>query len=165
MPEGMNRYRISVLVIDDRAGLCRVVGELLGNGIAAGQIGVLGIADTLDDMAEATATPPQLRRLLTGDGRPLDCLSRCWMPPHVDGRCASDLARVLALAGHSTCGNAWLGPAQARQLAAEAERGALVLLASAATAEQHARIGRILLRHGRHDLQTHEFSRPRAPAG
>lgn len=164
MPEGMNRYRISVLVIDDRAGFCQVVVELLADGLSAAQVGVLGAIKTLDDMVEAAVTPAEVRRLLAGEWQPLGQPGGLAVPERVEGRCGGDLGKVLASAGHGANGQAWMDATQARRLAGEVERGALVLLASASTAEQHARIGRILLRHGRHDLQTHEFSRPRASA-
>ncbi len=158
----MIRTRLSVLVFDEPTGLCQALVELLGQSIATEQLGFVGLPDTLDQLAQFASTPPAIRKLLAGQQACDRLLCGASRTNSLVEYCGAELARALGGADLVAGRFDWMDVSLSRRLADEAVRGAIVLIASAITAAQHAQIGRILLRHGRHDLQTHEFSRPPA---
>jgi hypothetical protein len=72
-------------------------------------------------------------------------------------RCGVELAGLLASRSGAKEPD-WLLPEGRSSLAAHARTGATVLFVSAHDAGQQSKGTRLLLHHGRHGLQTHEFS-------
>jgi hypothetical protein len=158
--EGSATYRISILVFDTPSRLWGAMADLLDNGLSSDQFCLVGRPSTL----EALKAPNELARSVgdkfSGQGSAQDT------PIHMDGegglvarRGSPTLALFSRSAFASSCFD-WMQEELSKKLVVHAEGGAIILMVSAFTAQQHALTGRILLRHGRHDLQTHEFTRP-----
>lgn len=75
-------------------------------------------------------------------------------------RGSDEMAALLRRPGSIIGTLDWMQEERARELAHHAAEGAVILLVRAATAEQLSTSAGVLLRHGRHKLQTHVFARP-----
>lgn len=160
--EGFTRYRLSILVFDEATGLWPAVDELLASGIAPEQFCIVASPATLAALEPALTqnsnprVPASIATLIRSTPYSL----------HVDGHgdlaahCGSRMAGLFRRMGSVADDFGWMQNELSKKLALHAERGAINLLVSAAGAEQHSLIARVLLRHGRHDLQTHVFSWP-----
>ena len=161
--DGLTRYRLSVLVFDEAAGLWRALAELLRNGISPEQFCLIASPDTLASLDPRAAADEigetgrdALSHLVAGERFAL----------HVDGHddlaahCGVEMSSLFRRMGSIADDFAWMRNELGKKLAVHADQGAINLLVSAAGAEQHSLIARVLLRHGRHDLQTHVFSWP-----
>jgi hypothetical protein len=156
MPAGSKSCRLSILAIDEAERLRSAIGALLDRGVGPDQLGIVGYPSVFDDLArDAAATDRQdvdsvisHRRepiQLAGDTR----LELCGSP------LLSAILRAPATAD-GPLGRMAIGDT----LTEQAKMGATLLLVAADSAEQHAHIARTLLRHGRHSLQTFEFTVP-----
>ena len=159
MCDAVTRYRLSILVFDEVADLARAIGELIGNGVEPEQLGIVGLRQSLDALAvpgEVDAETKHVTHLLAATDLPL----------RLDGaadlvvRGASGMRALLRQPQQPVGTFDWMQDERREALAGHAAKGAVILLVSAATAEQHAKSAGILLRHGRHNLQTHVFTRP-----
>lgn len=156
--DGLIRHRIALLPFDDAEVLSAAAQDLVMNGFMANQFCVLGPADKLlaidSGRRSDAATPGILADLwlnpvgefkLNGD-RPVAML------------CGHRAAALFGPTGRRAIEPDWIRPDLSRAIARSVEQGRLVLLVTAHSATQHALGARLLLRHGKHDLQTHEFS-------
>ena len=157
----VTRYRLSILAFDDTAGLAHAVGDLIGHGMEPGQLGVIARPHSLDALMVPGGLDPDIKRNI------LNLLAAPSLPLRLDD--AADLVvrggpgiRALLKQPQQDVGAFdWMQDERREDLARHAANGAVILLVSAATAEQHATSAGVLLRHGRHNLQTHVFTRPK----
>ena len=162
MPDGATRFRLSILAFDDPAGLWQAIGNLFDSGLTAGQLCLLGRPEMLDQLKMPDGSPGQIasenKRLLSTS----DTQVRLDGTASLAARYGSDIGVLLERSGPTADSFAWMQDELSQKLANQAEAGAIILLVSAATAEQHAASARVLLKHGRNSLQTHEFWWPDA---
>jgi len=156
--DGLIRHRIALLPFDEADDLSTAAQDLVMNGFSASQFCVLGQHDKLlvidGAPGESVAAPGMLADL--------------WLDPaheikfkglgHIGIRCGDAAAVLFGDAGRQYEQPDWMKPELVGTIARSIERGRLILLVAAHSATQHALGARLLLRHGNHDLQTHEFS-------
>ena len=157
MNEGPKTVRLSILVFDDQGTLWRSIIELLRHGLAAEQICLVGIASSLAQLSlpENIDGPAglELRSFLAAPYVPI----RADDKGDIVGQCGSAHKDSFAL-GTILTDFRWMDQKLRENLVLNARRGAVLLFVRATSPDQHAFVGRILLRHGRHNLQTHEFT-------
>ena len=158
--DAVNRYRVSILAFDDRARLGRAIKDLIENGLEAGQLCLAGLPKSLDALQVPDELGHQAKSELA------DMMTTDTLPLRLDG--VADLVaragpRTMALLkqpGQATATFDWMQEERRRELAHYAVNGAVILLVSADNAEQLSASAGVLLRHGRHNLQTHVFTLP-----
>lgn len=160
-----NRYRLSILVFEEPAGLWRAMAHLLQSGISPEQICLMGLPDTLTALRlpfplDDPETLP-LRHLL----RKAPMTVRIGETRDLVAHCGSQMSALLSHSKSATLGFDWMQQELSQTLFDDAEQGAVVLLVSAANTEQQSTSARLLLRHGQHNLQTHEFLWPDSESG
>lgn len=156
--DGLIRHRISLLPFDEADVLSAAAQDLVMNGFTASQFVVLGQPDKLLAIDG-----------VLGDGAAMPgVLADLWLDPageiklngigHIGIRCGSRAAALFGPAGRRQVQPDWMRPDLVSTITRSIQQGRLVLLVAAHSATQHALGARLLLRHGKHDLQTHEFS-------
>ena len=158
--DGVNRYRVSILAFDDTVLLGRAIKDLVGNGLESAQLCLAGLPEILNTLQVPDDLNHQAKNAFSA------LLATPDLPLRLDGS-----ANLVARGGPKT--NAllkpldqaigtfdWMQEQRQRELARHAAKGAVILLVIADTAEQLSASAGFLLRHGRHNLQTHVFSRP-----
>lgn len=142
----MLRHRVSLLPFDAGEQLWDAAEDLVLNGFSQQQFCVLGNLSpdrvgTPQLLSEASIV--QLR--LSGDST-------------IEARCGSEAAVLFETPSplHSAIEKTRQGLIASIETAVAHKR--LILLVAARSAPQHTLGARLLLRHGRHALQTHEFS-------
>ena len=160
MSDEVIRYRLCLLAFDDPARLWQAIRDLLEHGLEPEQFCLIGLPNVLEAL-EAPDGPD--RQLSAGLAKVLEAPATTL---HFDrsgefmARGSDDMAALLRRPG-STIGTLdWMQKERASELCRHAENGAVILLVRSVTAEQHAHSGGALLRHGRHNLQTHVFVKP-----
>lgn len=160
MTDGAKRYRLSILAFDEPVGLGLALNDLFEHGITTMQIGLIGLPKTLDRLFKPVETrnapdtsPPEIAALESSAKH----LMRLDGDDRLAARYGSEIEVLLQRPSRRISGFDWMREELAGGLAEQAERGAIVLLVSAKTAEQHALSAKLLLRHGPHNLQTQEF--------
>lgn len=155
----VNRYRLSTLVFDDADRLWRALAALLDRGVEASQLCLAGAAATLNALRVPADIPLGPRRALD------DLLHLPDVPLRLDGngdlvaRGGAEMTELLRPTGSSIASFEWMQEERSHELAREAEHDGVILLVSARSADELAMSAGILLRHGRHSLQTHVFAR------
>ena len=164
MPDGSKRFRLSILAFDEPVELGLALNDLFEHGITARQIGLIGLPETLDRLFEPMELPGELGKGPENSSPEIAALeSSVKHLMRLDGddrlaaRYGSEIEVLLQQPSRRIGGFDWMQEELAGRLAEQAERGAIVLLVSARTADQHALSARLLLRHGPHNLQTQEF--------
>ena len=156
------RVRISLLAFDDAAPLWRAAHDLLINGFKAGQFCLIGLPSELAKLELPSTLSDDLRYALTvliAEPSTLDLPST---GATVETRCGRHAASLFVSAGDHHSQAMWISSELGRSLANDTALGRVVLLVTSHSADQHAFGARLLLRHGNHDLKTHEFSMPRS---
>lgn len=164
MAEGPTIFRLSLLAFDDAALLWRALADLIDRKLTSEQLCLVGLAASLArlDMPGDAIAPhrDEMRRLLSaGDG----ALALAG-GDSLTARCGTAMRDLLGTSGRAAGAFPWMQQGASEKIAAQATRGAIILLASAFDAEQHSTIARVLLGHARSNLQTHEFTRPSSSA-
>lgn len=155
---GTIRYRLALLAFDDRARLSRAVADLLRNGLVAQQLAYVGRPATLELLGASEGCMSSRATLVQS---PEHAMRPARLDEHggVAARIGSNLLDLVVPADAAAASFGWMQESLRPQLAPQARDGAIILLVGAASAGQHALIARLLLRHGEHDLQMHEFTR------
>lgn len=152
--------RLAMAVFDDLASLRRTIASLLSLGLKCDQLSLAGDVSTIGALSAPDASPDaslvpaagslavHLRSLEDGDG--------------VITFAGRDAGFIDMLVGsHAAAGKA--EPASPGEINWQIAPGALMLIAKAATGDQHVRIARLLLSHARGKVQTYEFKPPTNP--
>ena len=162
MCDGVTRYRLSILAFDDLAGLDHAIEDLIGNGVVPAQLCLAGLAKSL----ETLHVPKNLDHQAKSEFASL--LASPDLPLQLDGlveivaRSGAWTAALIRQPGAAMGTFDWMQEERRKELARHAANGAVILLVSAASAAQLAASAGVLLRHGRHNLQTHVFAWPNA---
>lgn len=160
--EGLVRHRISLLAFDDAGVLVKAAQDLILNGFTASQFCMFGPSSDLLDIANLPKggdglgyaladlwTEPLCRLQLAGSQ---SVVMRC-------GSRAASLFEAVDLAVEPRILTPeWIRPDLSRSIGSSLAQGQTIFLVASSSAKQHALGARLLLRHGKHDLQTHEFS-------
>jgi hypothetical protein len=160
--DGLIRHRISLLAFDEAKVLNGAAHDLMLNGFSPNEFCLLGACDDrlecvrqsrgVDGLAHVLAGlwagPPYSLRL---DGS-APIAMRC------GGRAASLFEATDPVTGPQVVTPHWVRPGLSHSLALSLADDCIILLVASSTAKQHALGAKLLLRHGKHDLQTHEFS-------
>jgi len=153
---GVTTARLSIAVFDSQEQFWRLISELTSQGICASQFSLWGLPDNIGKLD----IPPTLTHQSRYD---MDAMLSNGGKLIVSGK-SSDLVfrcgeLFESLLRRSKAQNPlWMNAVLRSKLAGQANNGGLVLLVSASTARQHELAARLLLKHGSHDLHTHEFS-------
>lgn len=160
MADGSKRYRLSILAFDEPVGLGLALNDLYDHGIATSQIGLIGLPETVDRLFEAVS-PDERPVNSSPEIAALESSAKHVMRLDGDDRLAArygtEIEVLLERPSRRISGFDWMQEGLAARLAEQAQRGAIVLLVSAKSADQHALSAKLLLRHGPHNLQTQEF--------
>lgn len=164
MPRDATRYRLSILAFDDEERLWQAVRTLFSEGVTADQLCLFGLPDTLERLQPPVPPPDgnsqDLERLMTSSATRLALDGGTGLA----ARCGNEIAHLIEWREPGAGRFHWMQEALAKKLAHQTAAGAVALLVSAADPKQHERCARVLLRCGRHSLQTHEFWWPGAAA-
>lgn len=172
--DGLIRRRISLLAFDEVEVLVQAAQDLILNGFNASQFCVFGPMIGMTGIFDIAAVPS------SGDpssGHGLGrVLADLWAEPpcHLKlagfnpvamrcGRRAASLFEAIEPAVKPSTAPQlvtpeWVRPDLSRSIGTAVAHGGVILLVASSSAQQHALGARLLLRHGKHDLQTHEFS-------
>lgn len=155
--DGLIRYRISLLAFDEAEVLVRAAHDLILNGFTASQFCMLGSSDRLE--------AAHVQKGGDGLGR---ALADLWSKPPshlklpgtqaVAMRCGDRAASLFETLEPDVKVPEWIRPELSRSISSSVGQGRTILLVASGSAKQHALGARLLLRHGKYDLQTHEFS-------
>ncbi len=157
MNEGPQTVRLSILVFDDQRTLWRAIGELLHRGLDGDQICLVGFQDSLAGLALPDEAEASDNTDLSGFLRPNQVPIKTDGRANLVGRCGPPPPGSRAPCAIET-DFSWMDHQLSAKLITHARLGAVLLFVRAKNSEQHAVVGRILLRHGRHNLQTHEYT-------
>lgn len=156
--EGLIRYRISLLAFDEPDVLVQAAHDLILNGFTASQFCILGQSADILDAVEAHKSGDGISRVLAD----------LWAEPPghlklantdlVAMRCGKRAASLFETVEPHVKTPGWIRPALSHSINSAVSLGRTILLVASSSAKQHALGARLLLRHGKHDLQTHEFS-------
>ncbi|MGE0767460.1 MAG: hypothetical protein AB7L90_13420 [Hyphomicrobiaceae bacterium] len=165
MHEGPDTIRVSIQVFNDVTILWRSMVELLRHALTGDQLCLVGLPEVLAGLTlPANMAVPDRSRLAAVLGAPE-------VPARIGGseplvcRCGAAVPGHWRASGRLTADFDWMDQLLREKLIRHALGGDVLLLVCATGAEQHAQAGRILLRHGRHNLQTHEFTLRGSRAG
>lgn len=159
MCDEVTRYRLTILAFDDRAQFGQAIVDLIGCGLETGQFCLAGLPKTLD----AIATPSGLDERASSAFAAL--LATADTPFALDAEAGlvargGFRAKILLEAPDQAFGAFdWMQEARRRELARHGTNGAIILIVNAASAEELSASANVMLRHGRHTLQTHVFTR------
>ena len=160
VPEEPTRCRVSMLAFDEPPRLWRAASDLFLNGIGACQLCLFGLPHVLIG-SEPPGLPELSDEFRHTFGRVI------WRPrakvricdgATIEMRCGARASRLFTPVAESVFEARWLRAELSSSLATNVATGAVVLLVASETADQQALGARLLLRHGKRDLQTHEFS-------
>lgn len=157
MNEGPQTVRLSILVFDDQRMLWRTIGELLHRGLDGDQICLVGFQDSLAALSLPDEAEASVNADLSGFVRPIQVPIKTDGRTNLVGRCGTPPPGSRAPCTIET-DFSWMDHQLSAKLITHARLGAVLLFVRARNSEQHAVVGRILLRHGRHSLQTHEYT-------
>jgi hypothetical protein len=156
--DGLIRYRISLLAFDEPEVLVQAAHDLILNGFTASQFCMLGRSTDILDAVRAHKG---------GDGISRG-LADLWAEPQIHlklagndpvaMRCGKRAASLFETVSPHVKTPEWIRPDLSHSISSSVSQGRTILLVASSSAKQHALGARLLLRHGKHDLQTHEFS-------
>ena len=164
--DGLIRRRISLLAFDEVEVLVRAAQDLILNGFTASQFCVFGPLTGIFDIAAAPNSGDGLGRVLADLWAEPPCHLKLAGFDPVAMRCGRRAASlfeavvpaVKPLTAPQLVTPEWIRPDLSRSIGTAVAHGGVILLVASSSAQQHALGARLLLRHGKHDLQTHEFS-------
>ena len=149
--DGLMRYRIAMLAFDTPEALADAAHDLANSGFSTGQLCIFGPRSTL------TPQPEQPDHFAGFDLFPATEVTFTGADP-LSVRTGQQVARIFGLTTQSAKSPGWMRPDISASIVRAIGQGRLVLLVAAQSASQHAVGARLLLGHGKYDLQTHEFS-------
>jgi hypothetical protein len=149
--------RLVTIVLQGPEQVVPALEDLAQCGFSTSQMGLLAYPYAFLELHKTSAKSGRgemaLSYLLSATGVAIEGESS----KPLEFRCGVELAGLLASRPCATESD-WLLPEVRKSLAAHASTGATVLFVSAHDAGQQSKGTRLLLLHGRHGLQTHEFS-------
>ena len=158
MNEGLATYRLSILAFDTPARLWDAMAALLKKGVSSKQICLVAQSSTLNALAPPDGAEEPHSGTLQAIVEAPQVVVRFNTHGEFAARCNP---QTLPQCGHSESGSTqfdWMHDELGKNLSDHAQRGAVILIVSAQGAEQHSAIATILLKHGQHRLQLHEFT-------
>lgn len=156
--DGPIRHRISLLAFDEAEVLCQAAQDLILNGFTASQFCMFGVTSDLLGIAELPNNGDGLGRALADLWIEPLCRLKLAGSDLVAMRCGQRAASLFEVIEPQVLNCEWMRPDLSRLIASSVAQGQTILLVASNSAKQHALGARLLLRHGSHDLQTHEFS-------
>ncbi|MEQ1696519.1 MAG: hypothetical protein ABL901_11825 [Hyphomicrobiaceae bacterium] len=156
--DGLIRHRISLLAFDEPEVLVQAAHDLILNGFTASQFCMFGQPSDILDAVNVQKGRDGLERALADLwAEPQRRIKLAGTEP-VAMRCGQRAAGLFETVDPHIKTPEWIRPDLSRSITTSIEQGRTILLVASGTAKQHALGARLLLRHGKHDLQTHEFS-------
>lgn len=149
-----------MLAFDEPPRLWRATTDLHLNGIRACQLCLFGLPHVLAELDPQTASDEDFKHVVSDIISQPPATVRISGNNAVEMRCGRRASILFTPVADRVFEARWLKPDLSHNLANDVFSGAVVLLVSSNTAEQQALGARLLLRHGKRDLQTHEFSTP-----
>lgn len=161
MQDASKTFRLAIGTFCDVQELASTVAELLGDGVTADEIGLVGTSQAIDAFRAA------LRKASNG----LPAAGIRALAPHVNGielvatdsRLVRKLLDLTSAPDGAGAAHHWLLSDLFGGLTERLREGAIALLIGAEDTAHQRRGSRILLRNTSHTVQVHEFM-PRPPA-
>lgn len=151
---GLITFRMSILPFDSVGDLEEAVDALALKGVAPSQCCLLATRSTFGTLGPSPRTDAAV------EGK----IAQLWELPETDVRYSGVNDLTVRCDANRTCASrdlGWMLADYRASIAAHARRGAIVLIVNADSDRQHAIVAKLLLKRGRHTLQTFVFSRAR----
>lgn len=154
-------FRLAIGLFSDVPPLRHVIADLAAQGLDQRSLCLIGSAVALSNGAltdgdgeAASLYTALVRELRDFEGLFSSAALKASAGPLLDDLCELDLPKQ----GSYRPRPGWLSDGQRRRLEHQLLNGSLVLIVSSETSEQQDASCRILLRHSRHGVQTHDFT-------
>lgn len=154
-------FRLAIGLFSETGPLANALAALLALGVAAGNLCLVGRTETVKAALcdkggnEAAA---DLRRLVEHTKERLSPLGELTCAAGSGGFPAHLCAACFSMSAARGSGLGWLSAPQSKRLQDHLDNNGLVLIVSSETPAEQDASSRILLRHSKHGVQTHDFT-------
>ncbi len=167
MADAADSYRLAIAALEVPDPVRHAIDELCANDVSTHQLCLAGKPGTVETMRSTLSgkqSPADGALSLLLAVEPFDMVGNTMPIVATSGRLLTTLANstVLSIAG-TTNGNCWLPHDMRSRLFDRMISGDALLMAGPLSREQWIMSTRVLLRHSRHPVQSHEFMKAPRP--